>query len=270
MKDRNNQPRRLSADARGSLKKLIILLTFGACGLRFILNFLYDVLFANLGSYSLPVQLLGYVNEAVSVCALFALVTVAVYAKLTDAEGLFPYAIIMQGVSMLSITTIAYCFFVYLIAYIDSAVSVHPDFEISNFTLQTLNDEMLIRLLSISFLGVLSVMLTVGVAIPFINRIKKKYDDAHMDLSPDALAKRKWSDNPMQKPCLAFLICFVSVGLVFRIIETVTDILEQAPGSISDLIVLGTPYLMVIIYAAAGFIVMQTVSGALCDKMARK
>lgn len=262
------QARSLSAGAEQRLRRLILIFSLGACGVRFLLNTVYDVMLANLGSYALPVRILAYFNQAFSFCAIFALMSAAIYAKLTGADHLFSFAILMQAIAHLFIITIGYCFFVYLLAYIDANASVRPAFELSNFTLAALNSGGIVELLTVAFFDFLLTLLFIVIALPFIISIKKKYVAERLDTSAAALAKSKWAASPMRKPCMAFLVSFAGVSIVSLIISTVTDVISEAPVSISDYIVIATPYVMTVIYAAAGLLIMQIVSDKLCGRPA--
>ena len=254
----NTRQSGLRADNRKRLTALILILSAGACALRFLLNFIYDTLLINLGSYSIPVVILQYANEAFSFCALFALMCLAIYALLIGQRDLFNLAVIVQSVSHLLILTVGYCFFVYLLAYIESSSTVRPvNFELSNFTLAELDSGGLLSLLTMAFLSFLVTVLFIVISVPFILGIRKKYIQGRTDLSHEALVGRRFSESPLRKPCTAFLISFAACSLAFQIYGTVSSVITETPVSIGDYLVLAMPYFMIVIYSAAGLLIMQ-------------
>ena len=264
-----SKPVRLSDGAEHYLRKIILLLSFGACGVRLVLSVIRDILLTNLGSSSLPVQFMGYINEAFSACALFALMCAGIYALLAGLPHLLSYAMLMQSIALVTITVLAGTGLTWLLALINETDAMRDaPFDISNYTLSSLQNEQLIYILSFSFLSVIVLIAIMLISLPFIKGIKNGYDKQKTDLSVNALAKAKWQDSPAAKPCIAFAAVFTAVSLISQIADTVQLIVsEGTPVTVSDYILLATPYFTLVIYVAAGLLTMQLFYDKLASKM---
>lgn len=259
----------LSGGAEHYLKKIILLLSFGACGVRLILSVIRDILLTNLGTSALPVRLMGYINEAFSACALFALMCAAIYSLLAGKPHLLSYAILMQSVALITITVLAGTALTWLLALINDTDAVRDaPFDISNYTLTSLQNEQLLYVLSLSFLSVVVLIAIMLISLPFIKGIKKGYDTKYTDLSVSTLARSKWQESPAFKPCIAFASVFAGVSLISQIADTVQLLVsEGAPVTVSDYILLATPYFTLVIYVAAGLLAMQVFYDRLASKV---
>ena len=264
-----SSPARLSDAAEPYLKKIILLLSFGACGVRLVLSVIRDILLTNLGTSALPVQLMGYINEAFSACALFALMCAGIYSLLAGLPHLLSYAMLMQSIALVTVTVLAGTGLTWLLALINETDAIREaPFDISNYTLSSLQNEQLIYILSFSFLSVAVLIAIMLISLPFIKGIKKGYDKQKTDLSASALAKSKWQESPAAKPCIAFTAVFTAVSLIARIADTIqTIVTEGTPVTVSDYIFLATPYFTLVIYVAAGLLTMQLFYDKLSSKM---
>ena len=259
MKDRKTSPTAITPEGTKFLKRRVLLLSVGACSLRLLLVVIHEIMLVNLGASSLAVSLVGYFTEAFTACALFSLVAVAVYAKLIGQDGVFAYAIVMQGLSMLLISSLLNMFVIWFMTVInDSDLMSGAAFEISNYTTAMLTGEQVIYLLSMSFISIAVIMVMLLIFIPVMRAAKKKALAANIELSIDALAEKKWSDSPARLPSVLFIAIFVGVSLISRIIDTVSTLTSgDPPRTAGDYIVLGTPYFTLVIFAAAGALAMQ-------------
>lgn len=257
--NKQKKPQALTPEAVNRLKKLILLFSVGACAVRLLLGVIHEILLSNLTPSSIFVSLSGYINEAFSVCALFALMAVAVYASLAGRAQLTIYAALMQGISMLMISTLANCLVIWLLTLLgDSSLMRGAPFEISNYTTGTLNSTQIIYLLTISFVSAAVIMLIIVVFLLILRAMTKKQRESGADLSVSGLADAKRANSPLIRICMIFPAVFVGVSLVSRIIDTVNLITGgEPPRTVGDYIVLATPYFMLVIFTAAGVIAMQ-------------
>ena len=264
-----SHPVRLSDAAEPYLKKIILLLSFGACGVRLVLSVIRDILLTNLGTDALPVQFMKYINEAFSFCALFALMCVGIYALLAGLPHLLNYALLMQSIALVTITVLAGAGLTWLLALINDTDAMRDaPIDISNYTLSSLQAGQLLYIISYSFISVIVLIAIMLVSLPFIKRIKKGYEKQKTDLSVNALAKAKWQDSPAAKPCIAFTSVFSAVSLIAQTADTIQLIVtEGTPVTVSDYIFLATPYFTLVIYVAAGLLTMQLLYEMIAAKM---
>ena len=265
-----SKPVRLSDGAEHYLRKIILLLSFGACGVRLVLSLIRDILLTNLGANAAAVQFMGYVNEIFSVCTFFALMCAGIYALLAGLPYLLNYAILMQSIALVTITVLAGAGLTWLLTFINDKADAmrNAPFDISNYTLESLQSGQLIYIISYSFISIIVLIAIMLISTPFIKGIKSGCEKKNTDLSVSALAAAKWQESPSAKPCIAFTSVFAAVSLIAQIADTIQLIVtEGTPVTVSDYILLATPYFTLVIYIAAGILTMQFFYDKLAGKV---
>lgn len=256
----------MSGSAENLCKRTVYILSFGASALLVILSAIYQMLGANLGSSSIIVSIFYYLTQIFSVCVFFMLVSVSVYTFFAGNIPAFAHSLTMHGLSSVFVSVLFNIAFVWLIAFIDESADL--PFEISNNTVEILNDGGLIYIMSMSFLSVVSLFLVVLTSFLIMRPLLRKYKKNYIDLSLEALAAGEENESPLKIPMSVFAGCFAVISFIFQVLDTFNTIsVSGAPISVNDYVYLITPYFMLVIYTLAGYFTMQYFMGWFSKKM---